>query len=316
MGNSRYFFKHDFNARSDEKTAALISEYGAQGYGIYWIIVEILHENENSSIEYSEKSLKRIAGLVRVKYDEFKKIIDDCIEVYELFYVQDGMVLSNRVNVNKGWLDSIKSTRQLAGAKGGKNRVKNEVSKQMLDEMQANACEKSSKIKQTQANTKQNQADRDKIREDKNIEANASVVPTDEFKNLKKDKVGLINFINTHKPTFIEPYFNLWNLWAEERNMPQVISITDKRKMKFRTRCSEKEFDFIKILTKASKSDMILTSASKWFSFDWILENSGNYLKVLEGNYDNRENVMPLKNQNAPQVNEALERALKVNQAV
>jgi hypothetical protein len=31
------------------------------------------------------------------------------------------------------------------------------------------------------------------------------------------------------------------------------------------------------------------TKYGKWFGFDWIIENNSNYIKVLEGNYDKKE---------------------------
>lgn len=39
-----YFFSHDCNARNDPKILALRSVYGAEGYGVYFMLVEILRE--------------------------------------------------------------------------------------------------------------------------------------------------------------------------------------------------------------------------------------------------------------------------------
>ena len=49
----------------------------------------------------------------------------------------------------------------------------------------------------------------------------------------------------------------------------------------------------IEILRKAQCSDFLISS--KWFGFDWLLENDGNYLKVLEGNYDNGKDLSKMK---------------------
>src|SRR4030095_8835380 len=95
-----YFFKHDYFARSSKKLSPLVEEYGFEGYGIYWLIVEILHEEETSEIEYSEKSLRRICGK-KSDYTRFKQISDDCIELYELFQIQDGKLSCKRVAENK-----------------------------------------------------------------------------------------------------------------------------------------------------------------------------------------------------------------------
>jgi hypothetical protein len=103
----------------------------------------------------------------------------------------------------------------------------------------------------------------------------------------EKSKKAIIEFIKEHKPEFIEPYCDLWNLMAAARKLPGVSEkIPDSRRRKFAVRIKDPAFDLIKILAKALDSEFILTST--WFSFDWIIANDKNYLKVLEGNYDNK----------------------------
>jgi hypothetical protein len=113
------------------------------------------------------------------------------------------------------------------------------------------------------------------------------------FKELKREKKELVDFIRKNKPDFIEPYVELWNLFAEEKKLAKVSKINSSRKKKFHVRLHEKDFDFIDILKKAKDSQFLLTG--KWFGFDWIIENETNYLKVIEGNYDKQaENKSPV----------------------
>jgi len=105
------------------------------------------------------------------------------------------------------------------------------------------------------------------------------------WKGVPRNKNAIIAFITEYRPVFIEPYAELWNLFAADRKIPQVSRHSDTRKKKLATRLKEKEFDFVKILTRAGQASDFLLSR-KWFSFDWILENESNYLKLLEGNYD------------------------------
>lgn len=112
------------------------------------------------------------------------------------------------------------------------------------------------------------------------------------FKGIEKKKQPLYQFIRDHKPDFIEPYAELWNIFARERKKPQLTRISDARRKKFATRLKEKSFDFLQILTKAGSASDFL-SASKWFTWDWIMESEGNYLKVIEGNYDPKDNPAP-----------------------
>lgn len=113
---------------------------------------------------------------------------------------------------------------------------------------------------------------------------------------LKKEYVSIVGnrlkveaFIKQHRPKFVEPYVNLWNLMADELGLSKVQAINDLRKKKIKTRSKEAEFDYVAILDKVRVSNDFLR-LGKWFTFDWILENSGNYIKVLEGNYDRKPN--------------------------
>lgn len=120
------------------------------------------------------------------------------------------------------------------------------------------------------------------------------------YKQLEKNKKSICQFIKTSKPLFIEPYSDLWNLFAKEKGLAQVTKISDQRKRKFRVRIKEAAFDFIEILKKAGKSEFLLTG--KWFCFDWIMENESNYLKVIEGNYEKMpDGTQPVKNEKPAQ---------------
>jgi len=45
-----FYFSHDYTARSDEKIKNLIYDFGYEGYGIYWSLIEELYQN-NLEIE-------------------------------------------------------------------------------------------------------------------------------------------------------------------------------------------------------------------------------------------------------------------------
>ena len=44
MANNAYYFSHDSNAKDDPKCMLLIDQLGLEGYGIYWVLVEVLRE--------------------------------------------------------------------------------------------------------------------------------------------------------------------------------------------------------------------------------------------------------------------------------
>jgi len=83
---------------------------------------------------------------------------------------------------------------------------------------------------------------------------------------------------------------SMWNEFASTNNKSKVMKLTGKRKEKLLKRIKElKDYKAaLKItLEKASKSDFCLNG--NWFSFDWLIENDTNLVKVFEGKYDNEK---------------------------
>jgi len=118
MAKDTYYFSHDYNARNDEKILELRSEFGAEGYGVFWMIVETMAENENGGIKAS-----LIGGLslaFGVTKETIKKIIEYCISI-ELFYNEDGFVFSRRLKKHK----QLRIKLSEDGKKGAENRWKN-----------------------------------------------------------------------------------------------------------------------------------------------------------------------------------------------
>jgi hypothetical protein len=90
-------FRHSVDIRHDERIAALIGNHGATGYGIYWMIVEMLHRREDMRIEYNDTMLRRMSAQLGLKHMEFKVLLQELIELYELFAREDGYLVSTLV---------------------------------------------------------------------------------------------------------------------------------------------------------------------------------------------------------------------------
>ncbi len=79
-----YFFSHDFTARNDPKCRTLMRKFGVAGYGIFWIIVEMLRAEPNYELAYSEITIATIAEECRIDekgVDVIKELIDFCLEI-------------------------------------------------------------------------------------------------------------------------------------------------------------------------------------------------------------------------------------------
>lgn len=80
-----YYFPHDSNARNDPKIVAMRSMY-ENGYGWYWILIEMMREDVDYQLDYSKKfSLIAISKELGCTVDEVKQFIEDCIHEFELF---------------------------------------------------------------------------------------------------------------------------------------------------------------------------------------------------------------------------------------
>lgn len=81
MANKKdaYYFSHDSNARNDTKIAKLRSLYGAEGYGNYFMIVEMLREQSDFMLLHS--SYDAIAFDLHSEVEKVKIFVKECINL-------------------------------------------------------------------------------------------------------------------------------------------------------------------------------------------------------------------------------------------
>lgn len=83
MKISKAYFPHDFNARLDIKIKRLRKDLGAEGYGIFWMIIETLCTSNN--FRYSIKDIDLLADEFGVSFDK----VNDVIRNYDLFAIDE-----------------------------------------------------------------------------------------------------------------------------------------------------------------------------------------------------------------------------------
>jgi hypothetical protein len=85
MSKDAYYFPHDSNARHDPKVIAMMAVYGAEGYGWYWIVVELLREQKDYKYPLSNKyAYNVIAKEMGVEVDRAIQFIGDCVGEFGL----------------------------------------------------------------------------------------------------------------------------------------------------------------------------------------------------------------------------------------
>lgn len=122
-----------------------------------------------------------------------------------------------------------------------------------------------------------------------------------EMSNRNSENVKPIPDINTDINTDINKDINK-DIYTQVKekfceiciSLPKIISIDKSRKATVKARLKEYSFDdIITVFQKAEKSDFLTGKVSNQgsrpfkASFDWLMKPS-NFIKVLEGNYDNR----------------------------
>lgn len=86
-------------------------------------------------------------------------------------------------------------------------------------------------------------------------------------------------------------------------SLPKVLKLSDKRKMKIRVRFEEMKFNYEtlqKVFDKAEASSFMQGDNKRGWraDFDWIFSNNTNWLKILEGKYDDRKPITTTQSTN------------------
>ena len=80
MGKDAYYFSHDYNARHDPKICALKSDYGLEGYGYFWVVIEMLAEQDNYKLPLNQVIVSALTVELMTDEDKVNNFIKDCIE--------------------------------------------------------------------------------------------------------------------------------------------------------------------------------------------------------------------------------------------
>lgn len=116
----RSYFSHDSNARNSDKLMKVRMGLGAEGYGIFFMLIERLREEEDykSTVDYTT-----LAFDLRVDPEKVKQVVEN----YDLFKItEDGKYFySDSFNERMEMMDAKRKKRAEAGKKGAEKRWKN-----------------------------------------------------------------------------------------------------------------------------------------------------------------------------------------------
>ena len=247
------YFSHDVDMRNDLKIRGLRRQFGNDGYAVWCYLLEVLTDTEELCLNY-----KDMEELLSADFDVEKEVLN-AIVVYckQVGLLQsDGDVIyseRHRERIN-GVLDNAREKSE-RGRKAVMTRWNRQAS--------SNTTEILSDTDVLHPNTNKNKEE--KTREDKRRKE----YPCD----------GVVK---------------LWNEICT--SLPKVMRLTDARREKVKARLKEWGGDNDKMLDNArslflriERSDFLTGRSGKWkgASFDWIFYSRNNWVKVMEGNYDN-----------------------------
>ena len=127
MAKDAYYFSHDSNARNDIKVKAMIAKYGYEGYGMYWVVVEMLRETKDYELPLEEYMFLALQQEFNGCSTDAQQYINDCINTFKLFSSDDETFWSESLKRRMIPLDEKREQARQAGlASAEKRRIEKE----------------------------------------------------------------------------------------------------------------------------------------------------------------------------------------------
>lgn len=172
-----YYFSHDANAITDPKILAMRCDYGMEGYGLYWAIIEMMRNEECYKLNYEKNTFRAIKSLTNTNID-VDKFVDDCVNDYELFKLENNKLFSNSLLRRMEEYDHKKAISRENGKKGGAPKGNQNAKKSKEDKTETTQNNQQVDFEQTET-TKNNQS---KVKESKEKESKKNNININKIK--------------------------------------------------------------------------------------------------------------------------------------
>lgn len=143
-----YYFSHDSNASRDPKMLEMRAVYGAEGYGWYWMIIEMMREQADFKLELCKRNA--LAMHLQCEPDAAHSFVQDCINEFDLFDTDDEYFWSNSLLRRMGKVkERSEKARQAALKRWGKS----------------DSCDRNANAMQTQCDRNASKVNESKVKE-------------------------------------------------------------------------------------------------------------------------------------------------------
>jgi hypothetical protein len=190
MKKDAYYFPHDSNAQHDPKCAALIHDHGMVGYGFYWCLIELLHQQTGGKLEKFPKLFDGMAHEFGCEKEFVVKQIEALLHEYFLLQEDEKYIWSERVLRN---LEEKEEKRQIKVEAGRVGGIKSGLSRRS----EINGSNNEAVVKANEAvvkNLKQSKVKESKRKENSNTDFSVEKKNTDFTDPLFGKNAGNQNF--------------------------------------------------------------------------------------------------------------------------
>lgn len=192
------YFSHDINAANDYKIIRLRSKLGAEGYGIYWMLIELLYQN-NNALPFECDS---IAYALQTQCDKIESVVRD----FGLFEIEDNVITCPSISRRLTEMNErSEKAKRSAEARWNKSEKANNQTDSIAKEEQ---CDRNANALQT--HSEGNAIKENKINNIYNNNAQQKVVRVD--KKFKVDDV-----INEHVTEELKEAVKTWIDYKKEK---------------------------------------------------------------------------------------------------
>ena len=115
-----YYFSHDSNAFHDPKIIRLRAEFGLEGYGFYWAVIEMLRNQADYCLH--DDDLELLSFHLQFDPSKTKQMLSKCLAI-GLLEKDECKVFSQSLLIRMEKADAIRNKRREAGALGGKAKA-------------------------------------------------------------------------------------------------------------------------------------------------------------------------------------------------
>ena len=234
MAKDCFYFSHDSNAKDDPKIVMMIEQMGLEGFGIYWVLIEILRDQP--TYKYPLSLIPAMARRYNTTAEKMKIVVSG----YGLFEIDEDVFFSISLMNRMGKMDAMRQQRIEAGKKSAEKRLllneKPTTVERPLNEKATSVQQlKESKVKESKVKEK-------KRKEIKNTYSEFVTMTTDEYDRLVNEfgqdaVIRMIEILNNYKGANGKKYdsdnlaIRNWvaKRYQEEQN--QTVLFSNKPKM-------------------------------------------------------------------------------------